>query len=121
MHTTLQARLFERLADLIPGLEGASEGCTFFAPPRSTGDIASYCGVSAREGHVLELELAHDELVGAEAVPAPCLTFRVDVDAKLADVLVVHDEQRYEVVVADSPWRTRSARQSTCTRSTGSR
>ena len=102
MSTTLQARLFERLADLIPDLTAVREGSTFYAPPRLEGDIASYCTVAARRGAVVELELAHDIMKGDEGVPAPCLTLRVDVSARTAEVLAVQDDWKYEVVYSDS-------------------
>lgn len=102
MPTTLQARLFERLADLIPNLTEVREGSTFYAPPRLEGDIASYCTVARKRGDVVELELAHDVMKGSEGIPAPCLSLRVDMASRTAEVLAVQDDWRYEVVYSDS-------------------
>lgn len=46
MRTTVYARLFDRLADLIPSLQSARAGAVFCAPPRIPDDMAVYCHLS---------------------------------------------------------------------------
>jgi len=101
MTSNLHARLFERLSDLIPGLHHAAEGSAFYAPPRIHGDLASLCCVVARQDNVVQLELAHDELVGTDEVPAPCLTLRVDLAGRLASVVSMQDASRPGVGYTD--------------------
>lgn len=99
---TIYARLFERLDDLIPNLATVREGDTFYAPPKIDGDMAMFCSVSKADSPVIELELAHDEVVNGEEQPAPWMVFRVDMQNKTAELLAVQDEWRYEVVYSET-------------------
>ena len=58
MRTTVYARLFDRLADLIPSLQSARAGAVFCAPPRIPDDMAVYCHIAAVEGDMRLIELA---------------------------------------------------------------
>lgn len=99
---TIYARLYERLADLIPNLDSVTEGSTFYAAPRVEDDMSIYCAVSKVAKTVIELELAHDQVVNGEEQPAPWMVFRVDMVNKTAELLAVQDEWRYEVVYSDT-------------------
>lgn len=100
MQGTLYKRLFDRLADLIPGLTQPTEGASFHAPPRIKGDLASYCAVSNVLGRVCEVGIAQDTLVNGQALPAPWMVFRVDSEAGVAELLALEDPWRYEVAYA---------------------
>jgi uncharacterized protein YqiB (DUF1249 family) len=50
---------------------------------------------------VIELEMAHDQVVKGEEQPAPWMVFRVDVVKQQAELLAVQDEWRYEVVYSE--------------------
>jgi len=102
MQNTLYARLYERLSDLIPSLALLAEGATFYAPSRVPGDMAMYCSVSKVYGAIIEIELAHDQVVNGEDQPAPWMVFRVDTVSQTAELLAVQDEWRYEVVYSDT-------------------
>ena len=103
MQTTIAARLFDRLADLIPSFATSGEGAVYYAPPRLEGDIASYCTVSKACGNgVFVLELSHDIVVKGVDEPAPWMEIRVDLNSRQAELLTVQDEWRYEVVYSES-------------------
>lgn len=105
MTSTIFSRLYERLDDLIPNLTGATEGSIFHASPRIEGDMSMYCTVAKVAMPVIELELAHDEIVdGKEATwkPAPWMVFRVDTLNRTAELLAVQDEWRYEVIYSET-------------------
>ena len=101
MTSTIYSRLYQRLDDLIPNLACATEGGTFYAPPRIKGDMAMYCTVAKVAMPVIELELAHDQVVNGEEQPAPWMVFRVDTLNETAELLAVQDQWRYEVVYSD--------------------
>lgn len=101
MNPNLFHRLYQRLSDLVPNLDNVTQGCTFFAPPRGAGDMSIYCSVSSVQGGVIELEMAHDQVVEGEEQPAPWMVFRVDVANQQAELLAVQDEWRYEVVYSE--------------------
>ena len=50
MRTTVYARLFDRLADLIPNLQSARAGAVFCAPPRIPDDMARVLPHRGRRG-----------------------------------------------------------------------
>lgn len=102
MKSTIYSRLYQRLDDLIPNLTGLTEGGTFYASPRIEGDLSMYCTVAKVALPVIELELAHDEVVNGEEQPAPWMVFRVDTLNKTAELLAVQDEWRYEVIYSDA-------------------
>lgn len=99
---TIYARIYERLADLIPNLTTVKEGETFFAASRNPDDMAVYCNVSKVDAEIIELELANDLEINGEDLPAPWMVFRIDMRAQTAELLVVQDEWRYEVVYSES-------------------
>lgn len=99
---TIYARIYERLTDLIPNLAAVKEGDTFFAASRNPDDMAVYCSVSKVDGEIIELEIANDLVVDGEDQPAPWMVFRVDMLAQAAELLVVQDEWRYEVIYSES-------------------
>ena len=101
MQGTLYQRVFDRLTDLIPNLTSPREGASFYAPLRVDGGIASYCTVSKVEGSVCEVEIAQDTLVNGKEQPEPSMVFRVDSAAGVAELLVMEDQWRYEVVYAE--------------------
>ncbi len=72
MRTTVYARLFDRLADLIPSLQSARAGAVFCAPPRIPDDMAVYCHIAAAEGDMRLIELADDNQKKGTVMPAPC-------------------------------------------------
>ena len=94
-------RLYQRLADLVPNLDNVTVGSTFFAPPRIAGDMSIYCSVSGAQDGVIELEMAHDQVVDGVEQPAPWMVFRVDTVNKQAELLAVQDSWRYEVVYSE--------------------
>lgn len=98
MCTTVYARLFERLADLIPNLQTAAAGAVFCAPPRIVGDMAVYCHIAEVEGDMRLIELADDNKKGITVVPAPWLKLRVDMANRLAEVLEMEDTFGYQVI-----------------------
>lgn len=91
MRTTVYARLFDRLADLIPSLQSARAGAVFCAPPRIPDDMAVYCHIAAAEGDMRLIELADDNQKKGTVMPAPWLKLRVDMANKLAEVLEMED------------------------------
>ncbi|MBO0501758.1 MULTISPECIES: hypothetical protein [Betaproteobacteria] len=101
MNPNLFHRLYQRLSDLVPDLANVTLGSTFFAPPRIAGDMSIYCSVSSVQDGVIELEMAHDQVVKGEEQPAPWMVFRVDVANQQAELLAVQDEWRYEVVYSE--------------------
>jgi uncharacterized protein YqiB (DUF1249 family) len=100
MRHTVYARLFERLADLIPGLQSARAGTVYFAPPSTLRDMAVYCHIAAVEGDMRLIELADDSEKKGAAMPAPWLSLRMDMSTKLAEVLEVEDSFGYQVIYA---------------------
>ena len=101
MPSTVFARLYERLNDLFPNLPNFVEGSAFCASPRIKDDWAIYCDVSKVHHPVIELELAHDQVVNGNDQPAPWMVFRVNTELKTAELLVLQDEWRYEVINSD--------------------
>lgn len=102
MQPTIFHRLYDRLNDLIPNLDAVNAGSTFFAPPRVAGDMSIYCAVARIDKGVIELEMAHDQVVNGEDQPAPWMVFRVDTVNKQAELLAVQDDWRYEVVYSEA-------------------
>lgn len=100
MRTTVYARLFDRLADLIPNLQTAPAGAVLCAPPRIPDDMAVYCHIAAVEGDMRLIELADDNNRKGAVMPAPWLKVRVDVANRLAEVLEMEDAFGYQVVYA---------------------
>lgn len=98
---TVFQRLYSNLILLIPQLESPMEGAAFYAHPRVAGDIALHCLVSKVNGLTFEVEIAQDELVGGQVCPAPWLALRADAERKTAELLVLQDQWRYEVVMSD--------------------
>ncbi|QOT82351.1 MULTISPECIES: hypothetical protein [Burkholderiales] len=98
MRTTVYARLFDRLADLIPSLQSAHAGAVFCAPPRIPDDMAVYCHIAAVEGDMRLIELADDNQKKGAVMPAPWLKLRVDMANKLAEVLEMEDTFGYQVI-----------------------
>lgn len=98
MRTTVYARLFDRLADLIPNLQTAPAGAVLCAPPRIPGDMAVYCHIAAVEGDMRLIELADDNNRKGAVMPAPWLKLRVDVANRLAEVLEMEDAFGYQVI-----------------------
>lgn len=98
MRTTVYARLFDRLADLIPSLQSAHAGAVFCAPPRIPDDMAVYCHIAAVEGDMRLIELADDNQKKGTVMPAPWLKLRVDMANKLAEVLEMEDTFGYQVI-----------------------
>ncbi|WP_459203470.1 hypothetical protein ACQVRV_00390 (plasmid) [Ralstonia pseudosolanacearum] len=98
MCQTVYARLFDRLADLIPSLQSAQVGAVFCAEPRVAGDMAVYCHVSQVQGDMRLIELADDRTKGDQVMPAPWLKLRVDLARRLAEVLEMEDVHGYEVI-----------------------
>ncbi|WP_231113363.1 hypothetical protein [Pandoraea pnomenusa] len=98
MRTTVYARLFDRLADLIPSLQSARAGAVFCAPPRIPDDMAVYCHIAAAEGDMRLIELADDNQKKGTVMPAPWLKLRVDMANRLAEVLEMEDTFGYQVI-----------------------
>ena len=98
MRGSVQRRLFDRLADLIPAIKAPLEGATFYAPPRIAGDIACYAVVRGVVGRSCELEIAHDSMLDGRPAPSPWMSFKVDVAAETAELLAIEDQWRYEVL-----------------------
>lgn len=98
MRTTVYARLFDRLVDLIPSLRSVPAGAVLCAPPRIPGDMAVYCHVAAVEGDMRLIELADDNVKRGEAMPVPWLKLRVDLANRMAEVLEMEDAFGYQVV-----------------------
>ena len=86
MRNTVYARLFDRLADLIPSLHSAPAGAVFCAPPRIPDDMAVYCHIADADGDMRLIELADDNIKSGTVMPAPWLRLRVDLANKLAEV-----------------------------------
>lgn len=101
MQGTVYHRLFNRLADLVPDLFHPIDGAAYYTPPRLEGDFALHCAVSKIHGSVFEVEIAQDETVQGGIQPAPWLAFRVKIDDKTAELLVMHDQWRYEAVMSE--------------------
>lgn len=98
MRNTVYARLFDRLADLIPSLGAARAGAVFCAAPRIEGDMAVFCHIAEVDGDMRLVELADDHKRGGTVMPAPWLKLRVDMAGRLAEVLEMEDVHGYEVV-----------------------
>lgn len=98
---TVYHRLYRNLILLIPQLETPVEGAVYYAPPRMAGDFALHCAVSRVDGGTFEVEIAHDELKGGQIRPAPWLALRANPINKSAELLVLQDQWRYEVVTSD--------------------
>lgn len=99
MCNTVYARLFDRLADLIPSLQSARAGAVFCAPPRIPDELAVYCHIAAVEGDMRLIELADDNnQKKGTLMPAPWLKLRVDMANKLAEVLEMEGSFGYQVI-----------------------
>ncbi len=98
MRTSVYARLYERLTDLIPELQSASTGLVLCATPRIPGDITVYCNIAAAEGQMRLIELADDTQNKVGVMPAPGLKLRVDLANKLAEVLEMEDVFGHQVI-----------------------
>lgn len=110
MRTTVYARLFDRLADLIPSLQSTHAGAVFCAPPRIPDDMAVYCHIAAAEGDMRMIELVDDNQKKGAAMPASWLKLRVDMANKLAEVLEMEDIFGYQMIyTADSVVNPRRA------------
>lgn len=101
MPGNLYQRLYDRLIALIPQLSDPRERSSFFAPPRIKGDIALYCSVTRVTETSCEVEIAQDVMVEGRPQPAPWMAFRIDRQACAAELMVIEDQWRYEVVYAD--------------------
>lgn len=102
MRNTVYARLFDRLADLIPSLATAPTGAVFCAAPRVPDDMALYCHVAEAKGNMRLIELANDRTTGDSVLPAPWLKLRVDVSTCLAEVLEMEDAHGYQAIYGGS-------------------
>lgn len=111
MQTVFQ-RLFECLDTLIPDLPTLTEGQSFYAPPRLSGDMAVHLDVSKVALPLIQLEIAHDEVRGGEDHPAPWLVVRANVDMKTAEILAIHDQWSYEIDFAQKDNRNTLRRNS---------
>jgi len=101
MRTTVYARLFDRLADLIPNLQTMHAGMVLCAPPRIPGDMAVYCHIAAVEGDMRLVELADDNTrKGSTVMPTPWLKLRVDMANGLAEVLEMENAFGFQSVYA---------------------
>lgn len=100
MQTTVFGRLYEKVADLLPSIATAPVGTTFYATPQRKNDLAVCCHVVAVEGDMRVIELAQDSICGTDPVPSPAMTLRVDTAQHLAELMVVQDKERFEVVYA---------------------
>lgn len=98
MRNTVYARLYDRLALLVPTLSTAPAGAVFCAPRRTEGRMPVYCHIADRDGDMRLVELADDRAQGGAFLPAPALRLRVDVAARLAEVLELEDTFGYQVI-----------------------
>jgi hypothetical protein len=98
MKTDVYSRMFARLDDLVPGLSSISDDLTYFAAPRSPGETALFCSVSLCQADILELELAHDEVVGGIEHPSPWMKFRVNRARRTASLVAYQAGSHYEIV-----------------------
>jgi hypothetical protein len=102
MQPTIYARLYRSLSELFPNLPRLTEGSSFCTAPRIPDDWAIYCSVSKVTLPIIELELAHDQVVDGQDQPAPWMVFRIDTQSETAELLVMQDQWRYEVVYCDA-------------------
>lgn len=102
MQLSIHTRLFQRLKDVIPNLETVSVGADFYAPPRMDGDLAMYCSVSKVSGAIVEIELINGHGVNLHEESGPWMVFRIDRAAQTAELLVLQDTWRYEVLYSDA-------------------
>ena len=96
--STVYARMYRHLEDLLPGLASHSEGASFYALPRIKGDWSLYCSVTKKTTVVMEIEIAHDQLIQGFESAAPWMTFTVDHLNQTAELLTFQDEHSYEVM-----------------------
>ena len=88
MKTDLYSRMFSRIEDLIPGLSNVSApGAAFYAPPRTSADLALFCSVSSCEGDTLELELVKDEVAHGVERQTQWMKFELDRKARTARLI----------------------------------
>lgn len=99
---TIFNRLYHRFEDLIPHIASLHVGDSFFAPPRQPGDLAVYCSVSSVDGFLVEVEVAQDHFVGTDTQPSPWMVFRLDHLNQSAELLVIQDEFKYEVIYTEA-------------------
>lgn len=95
---TVYARMYRHLEDLLPGLASHPEGASFYALPRIKGDWSLYCSVIRKTTDVMEVEIAHDQLIHGLASAAPWMIFGIDHLNRTAELLTFHDERSYEVM-----------------------
>jgi hypothetical protein len=90
--------MFSRIEDLIPGLSNISApGAAFYAPPKTSTDLALFCSVSFCEGDTLELEVAKDEINGSEQ-RTQWMKFRLDRKARTACVIACQTQSGLESI-----------------------
>lgn len=98
MRNTVYARLYDRLAELIPHLDTAQAGAAFCALSRSRDELTVFCHVLDADQGMLLVELAMDRNQGGAVLPAPWMKLRVDTASRLAEVLEVENAQGYQVI-----------------------
>jgi hypothetical protein len=99
MKADLYSRMFSRFEDLIPDLLSiSSPGAAFYAPPKTSADLALFCSVSACEGDTLELELAKDEIANGVEQRAQWMKFKLDRKARTAYLIACQTESGHECI-----------------------
>lgn len=100
---TAQRRLFERIADMVPGVVSGRIGQAWVSRPRKAGDYAVYCEITGRAGGAVTIEMAHDGMVepGVPA-PRPLYILTLQRDAARAHVVGYQDKWRFETAISDS-------------------
>ena len=100
LQSSLYARLYSALADLIPDFPHVKEGQSFFAPSRQADDMSIFCSIAAVNESFMLVEFANDQV--AKQSPSPWMQLRVNFNDKTAELLAVEDDFRYEVIYSDS-------------------
>lgn len=96
--STVYARMYLHLEDLLPGLAHHPEGASFYALPRIKGDWSLYSSITKKTTEVTEIEIAHDQLVHGSESAAPWMIFSVNHLSRTAELLTFQDERSYEVM-----------------------
>lgn len=103
MKTDLYSRMFSRLEDLIPGLANISQaGSTYYAPPRTSADMALVCSVCACNDRTLELELAKDVIVHGVEHCTQWMKFNVDRIERTACLIAIQTDACYENIQSET-------------------
>jgi hypothetical protein len=88
----INSRIYKCLDELIPDLPHVKLGQSFFATPRIKDDMAFFCSITKNDSEIIELELAHDQVVNGEARPARWMSLTLNTDTKTAELLDLHED-----------------------------